>query len=273
MSQDEAEAARAAQRAAMAKKTIVYRVPGMDAVSVRRDIAYGTAASGPLTLDLYAPDDRPGERRPVVLFVYGFMHPAFASGLKHMGAYTSWGRLLAASGLAAVTYSYADPVADLQAVLRHLREHADELGVDPTRIAVWAGSGNVPMALSALMTPGDAFRCAVLCYGYMLDLAGGTQVAAAAAQFGCVIPAAGKTVEDLPALPLYVARAGKDQTAGLNETIDRFVAQAVALDRPITLVNHAGAPHAFDLFDDREATREVIRDIVGFLRFHLLGAR
>jgi hypothetical protein len=37
----------------------------------------------------------------------------------------------------------------------------------------------------------------------------------------------------------------------------------------LQLINQAAAPLAFDLFDDSEATREVIRNILTFLRFHL----
>jgi hypothetical protein len=57
----------------------------------------------------------------------------------------------------------------------------------------------------------------------------------------------------------------------LNETIDDFVAGALARNLPVTLVNHASAPHAFDLLDDSGASRETIRSLLGFLRIHLLG--
>jgi hypothetical protein len=37
----------------------------------------------------------------------------------------------------------------------------------------------------------------------------------------------------------------------------------------VTVVNHAGAPHAFDLVHDSDATREIIRQLLRFLQFHL----
>ena len=64
-------------------------------------------------------------------------------------------------------------------------------------------------------------------------------------------------------------RAGRDEFPHLNETIDRFVIKALARNLPVTLVNHAEAPHAFDLLQDSETSREVIRQILAFLRFHL----
>jgi hypothetical protein len=255
------------------KKQIVYQVPGMDAVAVRRDIEYQPG----LALDLYSPPGlEAGERRPAVVFVTGYPDPGFVarlgSRLKDMGQYTSWGRLLAASGLIAVTYSNREP-GDLYALLRYLRENAAALGIDAERLGLWAGSGNVPMALSALMQePPGSFRCAVLCYGFMLDLGGATHVAEAAAQIGFANPCAGRAVGDLPpGLPLFIARAGRDQMPRLNDSIDRFAAEALAKNLPLTLANHAAAAHAFDLFEDSAASREVIRQEVAFLAFHLLG--
>ena len=42
-------------------------------------------------------------------------------------------------------------------------------------------------------------------------------------------------------------------------------------DLPVRLVSHAGAPRAFDLFAGGEATREIIREILRFMQFHLVG--
>jgi hypothetical protein len=55
----------------------------------------------------------------------------------------------------------------------------------------------------------------------------------------------------------------------LNETIDRFMIKALSCNLPITFVNHPSAPHAFDLFDPSETTREIIRRILAFMQFHL----
>ena len=71
-------------------------------------------------------------------------------------------------------------------------------------------------------------------------------------------------------VPMLVARAGRDQFR-VNESLDSFVAGALHKDLPVRLVNHPGAPHAFDLFDDSEATREIIREILRFMQFHLVG--
>jgi acetyl esterase/lipase len=256
MSDDERRQQRLAE---VIRKTAVLELPGMDAIEVKAEQRYGEGG----TFDLYL--SATGKPAPTVLFVYGFPDPGFAQGLRQMGAYRSWGRLLAQSGMNAVAYSYRDPVGDLAALLAHLRHNAAELGIDAQRLGVWAASGNVPTALHLLMSeaPG-AFRCAALLYGYMLD------VPEAAANFGIGVPARGRSIDDLPReLPLLVVRAGSDQTPLLNASLDAFVAAALARDLPLTLINQTGAPHSFDLFDDSEASRATIREVLRFLRQRL----
>jgi dienelactone hydrolase len=262
----------------ISKKVVVYRIPGMEAVKVQRDVAYRATRAGALTMDIYyPPDSKSGARIPAVLFVAGYPDVGYQKILgckfKEMGSSISWGRLTAASGLVAITYTNREPAADLHALLEYIRQHAADLGIDENRIGVWACSGNVPLALSVLMQEGSVYlKCAVLCYGLMLDLEGSTIVAEAARTWGFANPCAGKSVADLPQnLPLFIARAGQDQMPHLNETIDRFLAAAVARNLSLTFTNHQAAPHAFDLFDDSETTREIIRQILAFMRFHLLA--
>jgi hypothetical protein len=244
------------------EQPIVYRIPAMDEVNVHRNIEYAPGR----TLDVYRPTDR--DNLPAVLFVTGFRDAGFEARLgckmKEMASYVTWARLAAASGFAAITYSNVDPAADAVAVLRYIRENAASLRIDGDRIAIWSCSGNVPNALALLME--ERVTCAVLCYGFMLDLDGSTCVADAQTQWGFANPAAGKSVDDVPPdLPLLIVRAGRDATAGLNAAIDCFVAHALARNLPLTLINHATGPHSFDLFDDTEMTRGVIRQILDFI--------
>jgi hypothetical protein len=260
------------------KRTVVYRVPEMDAVSVRRDLEVRTAAAGvePLTLDLYYPPHQESRTGlPVLVFVMGYPDPGMRAMMgcsaKEVGQYTSWARLVAAHGMVGVTYSAPEPAGDTLELLRYLRENAHALGLDATRIALWSCSGNVPNALGVLMheAPGS-LRCAVLCYGIMLDAGGTTYVADAQKMWRFANPSAGRSAADLPSeTPLLVTRAGHDEIPHLKDSIDRFVADALALDLPITVINHRGAPHAFDTILDDEPTREIIRRMLAFLRFHL----
>jgi hypothetical protein len=280
-------------------KRVLYEIPGMDAVRIQHGIEYRVTDAGALTMDLYCPpaiarlkasrstseEGEPFRRAepianaapiPAVVIVAGYSdvgYKAFTGcAFKDTGFCVSWAQLMAASGVAAITYTNREPATDLRALLHHVRQNAASLGIDANRIGIWASSGNVPLALSELMQDdGDFLKCAVLCYGFTLDLEGSTAVAEAAGTFKFVNPNAGKSVADLPQhLPLFVARAGRDEFPHLNETLDRFVAGALACNLPVTIVNHPAGPHAFDLVDDSEVSREIVRQILAFMRFHLL---
>jgi hypothetical protein len=265
-----------AQRHEMTTKPVVYRIAEMDAVRVRRDVVYQTTEAGVLTMDLYYPPDAKSQAAPAVIIIAGYPDAGFERMLgckfKEMASSVSWGQLAAASGVVAVTYANREPVSDLATLLDHLRQNAGDLGIDPSRIALWASSGNVPLALSTLMqaVTRDYVKCGVLLYGLTLDLDGGTGVAEAARMFRFANPCEGKTVSDLPQdLPLFVARAGQDATPQLNEALDRFLSHAIAGNLPITVANHPTGPHAFDLLQDSETSREIIRQVLAFLKFHL----
>lgn len=269
-------------------RKLVYTMPGVDAVTVRRDVPYRTTESGALGMDVYYPPHAGSERTrptsvppetqpaylPAVVFATGFSDAGgrkmLGCAMKEMESYIGWARLVAASGMVAIAYENRDPASDIHAVLRYVRDNTATLGVDAQRIGLMGFSGNGPVTLSALMDDG-ALACGALCCAFMLDLDGATGVADAQAQWRFVNPCAGMTVDDLPQdLPLFVARAGQDQFGGLNDAIDRFVAKALARNLPLTVVNHATGPHAFDTADDSETTREIIRSILGFFRLHLL---
>jgi hypothetical protein len=144
----------------ISKKRVVYRIPGMESVDVQRDV-------GPLGMDIYYPESRGKAGLPAVIFVSGYSDPGFQAmigcRLKEMGSYVSWGELTAASGIVAITYSPTEPAADTQALMLDVRSRAESLGIDKTRIGIWACSGNVPNALWVAMNEGEQLRCAVLC--------------------------------------------------------------------------------------------------------------
>src|SRR3954466_5938523 len=100
--------------------------------------------------------------------------------------------------MAAVLYGATTPAEDVHALLRYLRDNAAGLDLDPERVGVFAESGNVTVALSALMRD-HTLRCAALLCGLTMDLDGSTTIAAAGKEYGFVDACAGKSVDDLPA--------------------------------------------------------------------------
>jgi hypothetical protein len=270
----------------ISQKRAVYTIAGTERAVVRKEVVYRTTDDGPLTMDLYRAADAPrGTRLPAVVLVAGYNDVGYEKMLgvkfKEMALAVSWGQLMAASGLTAIAYTNREPEADLTALLRHVREQDASLGIDADRVGLWACSGHVPLALAALMSDattvssrkGPGLRCAALLYGYMLDLDGATGVAEAAGMFRFTNPNAGKTMDDLPeALPLFMVRAGQEEFPYLNESIDRCFAKALTLNRPVTLVNHATGRHSFDLLDDSDTSRLIIRQVLDFLVSELTPA-
>ena len=256
-------------------RRVCLQLDGMDAVSVRRDVVYGPPDRG-LSMDVYYPSDEPDDGRwPAVIIVAGYpgqMEPRRTPlSYKEIGWTVSMCQLITRSGMAAIAYENRDPVTDLQALFEEIHENAASLRLDPARVGVLAVSGNVPTALSTVMR--DTVRppaCAVFGYGCLLDLDGATDVADAARQFGFANPTVGRRVTDLRrGIPLLITRAGRDQFPAMNASIDRFIDEGLRVNLPITLVNHAEGPHAFDLFDDSRTSRDILRQTLRFLRQHL----
>lgn len=262
----------------MVRRTVLYNLPGGDAVQVRRDLGFTGASGEALFLDLYRPKDhRAGSALPCVLIVAGYPDAGFermvGCRFKDMGPVQSWARLIAASGIAVITYTNREPVSDAHALLRHVEGQTADLDLDLTRLGLWASSGNVPLALSLLMEKAlPQATCAAFCYGLTLDLEGRTAIADAARQFRFANPAAGKTVGDLPGqAPLFLARAGRDEVPGLNDSMDRFIAAALGGNLALTVTNHPEGPHAFDLLHDSAMTRHIVIQLLEFLKAQLLA--
>lgn len=256
-------------------RRVCLQLDGMDTIAVRRDLAYGPTGCG-LRLDLYYPSEETDDGGwPAVIIVAGYPEameqPPTALTYKEVGWTVSMCQLIALSGMVAIAYTNREPVADLQTLFEHIHECAGSLRIDPARVGVVAVSGNVPTALTTIMQ--DASRtpaCAVFGYGCLLDLDGATDVADAARQFGFANPGVGRTVADLRCdVPLLVTRAGRDQFPAMNASIDRFIRQGLLENLPITFVNHAEGPHAFDLFDESRTSRDIVRQILRFLQQHL----
>lgn len=222
----------------ISKRTVVYSVPGMNEVQVRHE--------GPL--DIYEAGSR-----STVIFVAGYPDEGFERMLGHpfkeMGFVTSWARLLAASGITAVTYT--NRTIDLPTVIKQF-----------DRVSLWASSGSGPLALSMLMRDSSArVESAVLCYPYTFH------VPPEGKRFGFAAPCDDRSPSDLASdIPIFIARAGRDETPGLNRTLDAFIAGALEANLPLTVMNHPTGSHAFDLSDDSATTKHVVESILEFLR-------
>jgi acetyl esterase/lipase len=261
--------------AEMVRMRIVVSMPGMDAVEVRRNVVYRTADGEPLHMDVYSP---PGPRRAraAVILVHG--GPIPRTGAKNMGVFVSYGELLAASGFVAVAFDHrflapdrlVDAREDVAALIAHVRSEGAALGVDTERIALWTFSGGGPL-LTAPLRERPGWLRAVVAYYAVLDLQQPPQGAddgigpELRRDFSAVL-GLGEDARGAP--PVLVARAGLDHP-WLNDGILRFVRAALASGATLDLLSHPEGRHGFDILDDDDRSRQIIRRTLAFLQDRL----
>jgi acetyl esterase/lipase len=265
------------------KERVKYELPGMERASVLKDLVYKREAHTRFSFvaDLYRPPEgQAGEPLPAVILVHGEWPPDILPHSKNLGSYVSWGQIIAASGLAAVNFNHrtterltkaASASADIDDLIAYVRSHAGELSIDPDRLCIWSFSAGVPLGMRAAMLPGrDYVRCIVAYYG-ALDLQ------RARASFPAEVP--DKTLRELSALhhlttaaghlpPIFIAKAGLDSPR-LNASLDRFVEEAESRGIPFELMEHTQGQHGFDVLDDDDRTREIIRRTLDFIKEHI----
>ncbi|HEX6478672.1 MAG TPA: alpha/beta hydrolase [Ktedonobacteraceae bacterium] len=272
-------------------KPVVYAIPGMEEAIVQKDITYKTVDGNELKLDIYYPSDYDGETRlPVVIFVHGDGPPEFLKEAKEWGQYTSWGQLVAASGLIAVTFNHRsteiltklyEAASDVDDLIAFVRDDSKMLGVDANRLAIWVCSAGGPKGLRSALRSNSPFVRCIVSYYAISDLKVYYEEPEEETEFpGPPLPAFSQEVFDefsgaaliskstggLP--PMQIVRAGLDHPR-LNASIDRLLMAAVAKNVDIDFMNHASGHHAFDALDDDERSREIIRATLEFLREHL----
>jgi dienelactone hydrolase len=213
--------------------------PARAPVAVTKNVTYGQSGTVTLRMDVYRPSGVGARVGPALIFFNR------ATGADRSQAfYEAWARAAASRGVVAVLPDLRDgtQAADFQALMTHLAARGAQVGVDPDAVAVYAGSGNVYTALPIVEDPKQtAIKAAVMYYG-----------TAPIAEFR----------RDLPLL--YV-RAGLDRP-DVNRNITALASLAVSQNAPVTLLNHASGYHAFEMFNDDDATRDVMEQTIAFVR-------
>lgn len=182
-------------------------------------------------------------------------------------------------------HPHPTPLQDCCAALRWLSEHAGELGVDASRLAVMGDSAGGGLAagvgLLARNRGGPAIAAQLLIYPMLDDRTcdGGTAGAGLLTwSYDDNATGWGALLGD-GAADGYAAPARADDLAGLPPTyldvggLDIFAAEDVAFAHrmiaagvPVELHVYPGCPHAFDLLvPDAEVSQRVIADRVRYL--------
>jgi dienelactone hydrolase len=247
---------------------IVYRVSGMEQVGVRKDIIYRRDGKDELGLDLFLPSGAaPAEGWPCVVLIHG---GPIAPGTnpKDWQAFESFGRVLAASGLAAVTFNHrfhsdllmGRATEDVRELLKYVREHAAELKIDPQRICLWAFSGGGSQLAFAIRENPPWVKCMVAFYA-VLDAPSEQSSPLAQLRAGPRAMA-----------PMFISRMGQD-SAKINDSIDAFSTEANRRGLNVQVVNYPQGVHAFDISQDTEESKRIIRKAIEFAKWQTAAGK
>ena len=247
------------------KIPVFYSVPGMDAVRVERELVFRTAGETTLKADIYLPAAR--GIYPVVLLVSG----GSVNDWRTAAFYTSFGRVLAAEGLAAVNFdkrlardrtSVVTASDDTLALVDYLKNNATKYGLDTSRLCSWhfSAGGTVAGTMVGDKSPAS---CVVLTYT-ILSFGDGDRDAQLAPHSALV--QARERGDRFP--PTLVVRAGRDAKP-LNDSIDAFVAAGLAKNGPVSLINYPAGDHGFEILNDTDETRRVIAQSIAWVKSRL----
>lgn len=264
---------------------VVLTLPGMEQVRVKKDLLYKTVGELELRYDVYYPFDfHEGELRPAIVFIHGEAPPDTLKDAKEWGQYVSWGQLAAASGCIGVTFAHRsseffsrldDVASDVSAMFDEVLSKAQSLGIDANRMGAWMASGGTPVGLSLLLRNAYPFvKCIAVFYGrtnlaHVRERVPDT-VSDEMLRFHSPVSylQSPDALRKIP--PLLIARAGQDGLPGVNESIDEFVALALARNLAFELHNQPAGEHGFDILNDDDRSREIVRRTLVFFREHLL---
>lgn len=258
---------------------VVYSIPGTDKVNVRTNLKYTDVNDPNLLLDVYTPPTLPATKKlPAVIFIHGGAGSEFTP--KDWGIYTSWGRLIGASGIAAITFTHrltpqkrsvADSAGDLQSAIDYVRKNADSLNIDKNRLCLAAFSAGGTLLAQAIRDKPPYIRCIVNFYAFMdVQQAGNLFIKNETAHELKLFSPINYLDDDVKKIAaIFIARAGRDQIPTINDSIDRFIQAASAKSISITLASHPTGVHGFDNQNDDERSKEIIKMAIDFMRTNL----
>jgi len=125
-----------------------------------------------------------------------------------------------------------------------------EFGADPDRVCSYVRC----LAFYAMLDIRDAGTCR----RYLMT-----------EQLAFFSPAAQIDIHAATMPPIFVMRAGRNQVAGLNTSMQTFLEIAIKENAPITLMIHPMAVHGFETTTDDDRSREILRAAIEFMRRHV----
>ena len=256
---------------------VVYDLPGMNNVIIKKDIPYQDIAGSSLTMDIYYPPDFDFQRKiPAVIIVLGYPDVAgqklLGSEFRNYIQLVSWCKIISASNMAAIVYESVDPEKDIVTLSNYLKTNENKLEIDINKIGAWTCSAHTPTTISYILNGSDnIFKCAVVYYGFFLtnDFEYLPQIDTLSQNMGFKTPRLSEPNAWNKDVPIMIIRAGKDNVPYINQTLASFYDKALNQDLSITLINYQNGVHGFDAALDNETTRQIIKNTIEFWKFYL----
>jgi dienelactone hydrolase len=217
----------------------------MSKVTIREKIVFKKVNDTSLTMDIYYP---PGFNKKRNLPLVVFNNGAGVMEMPQWRVYRDWAKLIAAHGMIALNYQVrrGNSLIDGEALMDYLVQHGREYNIDPEKIGMWTCSANARTGLwLAHKSRPENIKAVVVYYGGPDSL--------------------GRLRQDLPTL---VVRAGLDAQY-LNMRIENFVDQSFKQDTRLEVINYVNGIHAFDIYNNTEETKEIIKRTIAFLKTNL----
>ena len=256
---------------------VAYEVAGMNSVIAKKDIPYLKTSDSALKMDIYYPPKFDFKRKiPAIVFVFGYTNEGQLKTAKHQlrtwSPYTSWCKVIAASGMAAIVYETINPENDLKSLIQYINSNTDNLYIDVNKIGAYSCSANTPTEIAYILNDSTCiFKCAVVYYGIFLttDFKYISTIDTLSQNMGFVTPRLSEPTSWNRKVPLMIVHAGKDFVPHTDESLTGFLDKAINLKVPFTLVHFATGIHGFDIYADDKQIREIIKSTLEFWKFYL----
>lgn len=226
---------------------VVLEHPGMDKVVVLKDIIYLQDEKGSLHIDVYLPPNlKSGEKYPAVIFLNGIGESAGRAKVKDWAIYSTWPRLMAASGYIGISMeSDGNRIPEsFDGLFKYIAAQGKTFSIDADRLGVYAASAHVSRSANYLMNESayKGIKAAVLYYGSTPN---------------------GPYRKDLPVL--FVVSEGD---VGRNGYTNLWT-EVLKNNAPWSIKMGTGLPHGFDAFEDSDVARIMIKETISFWKNHL----
>lgn len=229
-----------------------------------KPFVYKTIGASQLRLHVFTPAGRkPGTRSPAVVFFYG---GGFLFG--DIRRFQTQATHLALHGIVTVLVDYRvkcrqrstmlDSLADAKSAMRWVRRHADELGIDPSRIAAAGSSAGGYLAAATALVPGfdepadekiSARPNALILYNPELDTGSARARATIALLEGKAVAGRGQEFSPIEyldrGLPPTIIFQGTADVLTPIAGAEQFCLRARVRKSQCEVVSYPSAPHGF----------------------------